>query len=70
LTELSDKKYPNGFTPVPISVFMQNSDGNDIDERACPYVASGNSEMKKENNLFSSEKQVVDFLKTPITRAF
>ena len=49
---------------------MQNSDGNDIDERACPYVASGNNEMKKDNSLFSTEKNVVEFLKTPITRAF
>jgi hypothetical protein len=68
--ELNDKLYPEGFTPVPISVFMQNSDGNDIDERACPNVASGNSEMKKDNTLFQAEKDVVEFLKTPITRAF
>jgi hypothetical protein len=43
LGKIGDKKYPLGFTPVPINVFMANSDENDLDEKACPNISSGNA---------------------------
>ena len=31
-----------GFSPVPLYDFLENSDNNDLDERACPF-AQGSS---------------------------
>lgn len=50
---------------------MQNSDGNDIDERACPFVASGNVQLKKDReHIFEDHQNVVKYLKGPIASAF
>lgn len=68
---LGNKKYPAGFTPVPITVFMANSDENDVDERSCPIVGSGNTQMKKTvDKMFEKHQDVINFLKKPILKAF